>query len=239
MTKYLIMMILIASAFTSAWSLSIYDIQYTTFPGSDNTYPSLYAGKSVSTEGIVTAVDYKYGGFFISEVLAGPYSGILVVDRRSDIQVGDLIRLTGVVQESFGMTALQDISALSILERKHPLPRPVNLTTAQLSHAVEAEAYEGVYARIQGAGSTGRKSSANRIMVSDGTSPCSVILGSFAGFNYKAAAKSNAQYSSITGIVTFSFGEFSLNPVNNSDIEVNQPVSVQNRSWGKIKSIYK
>ncbi|MCB5295620.1 MAG: hypothetical protein LHW52_03645, partial [Candidatus Cloacimonetes bacterium] len=63
MTKYLIMMILIASAFTSAWSLSIYDIQYTTFPGSDNTYPSLYAGKSVSTEGIVTAVDYKSGGF--------------------------------------------------------------------------------------------------------------------------------------------------------------------------------
>jgi hypothetical protein len=38
------------------------------------------------------------------------------------------------------MTTLQDISALSILERKHPLPRPVNLTTAQLSHAVEAEA---------------------------------------------------------------------------------------------------
>ncbi len=80
-------MILIASAFTSAWSLSIYDIQYTTFPGSDNTYPSLYAVKALAPKAL-NAVDYN-PWVFHSEVLAGPYSGILVVDRRSDIQVGD------------------------------------------------------------------------------------------------------------------------------------------------------
>lgn len=232
-------MILMAGLFVSAWSLSIYDIQYTTSPGIDNTYPSLYAGKSVSTEGIVTAIDYKSGGFFISEPVAGPYSGLLVMDRRSDVQVGDRIRISGVVRESFGMTTLQNITSLSLLERNHPLPRPITLTTAQLSHSVEAEAYEGVFARILSVSSTGRKSSANRLMVSDGTGVCSVMLGSFGRATARAAGTAVTQYSSITGIVTFSFGEFSLNPVSSSDIEVNQPVSVQSRSWGKIKSIYK
>ncbi len=232
-------MTLIAGLFASAWSLSIYDIQYTTSPGSDNTYPSLYAGKSVSTEGIVTAVDYKSGGFFISEAVAGPYSGLLVMDRRSDVQVGDRVRLSGLVLESFGMTTLQNITSLVILERNHPLPRPITLTTAQLSHAVEAEAYEGVYTRILSVSSTGKKSSANRLMVSDGTGVCSVLLGNFGSANSRSAGSTVTQFSSITGLVTFSFGEFSLNPVSNSDIETNQPVSVQSRSWGKIKSIYK
>jgi predicted extracellular nuclease len=239
MKKYIILITLFASLLGMAWSLSISDIQYTAFPGSDNTYPSPYAGKSVSTEGIVTAINFKNAGFFISETVAGPYSGILVMDSRNDIRVGDRIRLSATVQESFGMTTLRDVSALNILERKHPLPRPVHLTTAQLTHAIEAEAYEGVFARIQNVSLSARKSSSNRLAVSDGTGICSVSLGSFSGKAAKSTVNTGSQYSSITGIVCFSFGEFSLNPITDSDIESNQPVSVHNRSWGKIKSIYK
>ncbi|MCD8479431.1 MAG: hypothetical protein LRZ88_03820 [Candidatus Cloacimonetes bacterium] len=220
----------------TAWGLSIYEIQYTTFPGSDNTYPSPYAGKSVSTEGIVTATNFKGDGFFISEPIAGAYSGILVQDRAANVRVGDRIRLTATVRESFGMTTLQDVSNLVILERNHPLPTrdPHHFP---IGRAMEAEAYEGVYAKVRSVNSVKTKSSRQRFSVSDGTGICSVQLGSFG--DQTQVRNLGSQFSSITGIVSFSFGEFSLNPINSTDIEVNQPVSVQSRSWGKIKSIYK
>jgi len=239
MRRYILLTTLFTGLIVSAWSISIYDIQYTAFPGSDNTYPSQYAGKSVSTEGIITAVNYKSGGFFISESVAGPFTGLLVLERRSDVQVGDRIRLSGVVQESFGMTTLQDITSLRILERNHPLPKPANLTTAQITHSVEAEAYESVYARVHSVSASGQKSTRNRLLVSDGTGMCTISLGNFGSTNINPTKSTGNQYSSITGIVTFSFGEFALNPVSGSDIEVHQPVSVQNRRWGKNKSIYK
>jgi len=237
MRKINLLILLIASLSMTAWGLSIYDIQYTAFPGSDNTYPSQYAGKTVNTEGIVTATDYKSGGFFISEQVAGAFSGILVQDRTASVRIGDRIRLSATVKESFGMTTLQDVTKLSILERNHPLPHPVILTTAQLGRAVEAEAYEGVYAKILSISSSKAKSGGNYLSVSDGTGLCRVQLGSFAGT--LRSVRKGTQFSSITGIISFGFGEFSLNPVSDSDIEVNQPVSVQSRSWGKIKSIYK
>jgi predicted extracellular nuclease len=239
MTKRILLMTLFASLSILALGLSIYDIQYTSFPGSDNTYPSPYAGKRVSTEGIVTAIDYKAGGYFISEAVAGPYSGLLIIDRSSQVRVGDRVLVSGTVRETFGMTTLQDISSTEILERNHPLPHPVILTTAQLTRAMEAEAYEGVYARILSVSSSSRKTNSNRLQVSDGTGLCSVSLGSFASSRSSSSRKLGSQFSSITGIVTYSFGEFSLNPITDTDIVVNQPVSIQNRSWGRIKSIYK
>lgn len=239
MKKRLTLLTLFASLFIMAWGLSISEIQYTTFPGSDNTYPSRYAGKAVSTEGIVVATDYKSGGFFISESVCGPYSGLLVYSPQSQVQIGDRIRISGTVRETFGMTTLQDITALSIVERDHPLPHPVNLTTAQLTRAVEAEAYEGVYARVLSVSSASRSRSNSRFMINDGTGMCAVLLGSFAHSAPSSSKNIATQFSSITGIVTFSFGEFSLNPITNSDIVVNQPLSVKSRSWGRIKSIYK
>lgn len=239
MKKRITLLTLFAGLFIMAWGLSISEIQYTTFPGSDNTYPSRFAGKAVSTEGIVVATDYKSGGFFISEPVSGPYSGLLVLSPQSQVKVGDRIRINGTVQETFGMTTLQDITALSIIERNHPLPHPVNLTTAQITRAVEAEAYEGVYVKVLSVSSASRTRSNNRFMISDGTGLCAVLLGSFARSSSVRSKEIATQFSSITGIVTFSFGEFSLNPISNSDLVVNQPVSIQSRSWGRIKSIYK
>lgn len=238
MIKRIMFMTLFASLIIMAWGISIYEIQYTTFPGSDNTYPSPYAGKKVSTEGIVTAIGYKAGGYFVSESVTGPYSGLLILDRSTQVQVGDRVLISGTVRETFGMTTMQDIISCEILERNHSLPHPVALTTAQLTRAMEAEAYEGVYARILSVSSS-KNSNPERLKVSDGTGLCSVSLGNFATSKVNSKQKLGSQFSSITGIVTYSFGEFSLNPISDSDIVVNQPVSIQNRSWGRIKSIYK
>jgi hypothetical protein len=51
--------------------------------------------------------------------------------------------------------------------------------------------------------------------------------------------KSGDVFASLTGIVCYAYGEYSINPRNRFDVSVMIPVFNQNRSWGRIKSIYK
>jgi len=231
------MLCLIASLVSGAWAISIYDVQFTTNPGSDGTFPSRYVGKSVSLEGIVTATNYRNGGYFISEALNGAWRGILVLDRNARVKQGDRIFVSGTVSETFGMTCLQDISQTRVLESSSFLPRPIILTTGQLSSADEAEAYEGVYVKLMNATAFGTRAIKNKVNVTDGTGTCVVQSGSFGDRDTVKAA--SGTYSSISGIVLYSYSEFTLSPINATDVVMNQPTSVQSRSWGRIKSIYK
>lgn len=237
MQKILIMLCLIASLVSGAWAISIYTVQFTTNPGSDGTYPSTYVGKNVSLEGIVTATNYHGGGYFISESLNGAWRGILILDRNARIRKGDRVYVSGTVSETFGMTCLQDISQTRVLESSASLPRPVVLTTGQLSQADEAEAYEGVYAKLLNATAYGSKALKNKLNVTDGSGTCMVQGGSFG--DKELFKSSGGTYSSISGIVLYGFSEFSLSPTSPGDLVGNQPTSIQSRSWGKIKSIYK
>ena len=135
------------------------------------------------------------------------------------------------------MTCLQDISQTKILGSDN-LPQPVLITTSQLTNSGEAEAYEGVYARFLNVVSTGNKSSQNRLKVTDGSGTCLVWNNQF-GIPQKSKNTANTQYASLTGIVIYGYSEFALCPVSTSDFHILQPMSVQNRSWGSIKSIYR
>ncbi|GAB1467359.1 hypothetical protein MASR2M64_00240 [Candidatus Cloacimonadota bacterium] len=237
MQKLLIMLCLIASLSTGAWAISIYDIQFTTNPGSDGTYPSKYVGKSVSLEGIVTATNYRNGGYFISEALNGAWRGILILDRNARVKQGDRIYVSGSVTETYGMTCIQDIIQTRVLESSSFIPRPIILTTGQLSSAAEAEAYEGVYVKLMNATAFGTKALKNKVNVTDGSGTCVVQSGVFG--DRETVNTANGTYSSISGIVLYSYSEFTLSPISANDVVKNQPTSVQSRSWGKIKSIYK
>ncbi len=237
MQKLLIMICLIASLSVGAWAISIYDVQFTTNPGSDGTYPSRYLGKQVSLEGIVTAVNYHSGGYFINEPLNGAWRGILISDKNARVKIGDRIMVSGTVSETFGMTCLADITQTRTLETGAMLPRPLILTTGQLTRAEEAEAFESVYAKIVNATVIGQKSSKNRLSITDGSGVCALQNASFG--SKEVIMNANGTYSSITGIVLFNFSEFSISPISVNDIVFSQPTSVQNRSWGRIKSIYK
>ncbi len=222
----------------AAGAVSIYDLQYTSSRGVDNCYPSPYLGKVVTVEGVVTASNYRGGGFFLSEPVSGAWRGIFVNDDRHNPRPGNYVRLTGVVAENFGMTCLVDLSAYRLLDPNRSLPNPIIISTGQLSSLFEAEAYEGVYARIVNASSSSAKTRQGRFMANDGSGQCSIVSGSFGARNTASPAV-GTQFSQIIGVVVFGFGEFSLNPVSGTDINIYQPVSTQNRSWGKIKSIYK
>ncbi len=230
------MVLFIATAMSA---LSIYDIQYTNAPGIDNTYPSPYVGKSVTVEGIVTATDHSSGAFFISEAISGPWRSIMIIDRKSQPNVGDKVQITGTVRETFGMTCIQDISSFRTIDTNVTLPQPVNVTTGQISRAIEAEAYEGVLIRVQNTTCSQNNTSRGRFYVTDGTGQSQIRITEFGGRPIPLAVNVGDQFTSITGILTYSFGEFSLNPRTRSDIVIMQPVFNQSRSWGRIKSIYK
>jgi len=219
-------------------AVSIYDIQYTPNPGVDNSYPSAYVGREVVLDGIVTSPDYQNNGYFLSESLCGAWRGILILDKRNNPAPGTKVRIRGKVHESFGMTCIQNVDYYAVLDANAGLPQPTILTTGQLSRADEAEAYESVYARVLNASASSAKSKKGRFSVTDGSGQCSVVTGSFAG-SRAISPSVGTQFTSIIGIVVFGFSEFSLNPVSGADVQIQMPKSTQNRSWGKIKSIYK
>lgn len=238
MKKVLFALISLLGLSSVALAVCIYDVQFTTSNGVDNSYPSPYVGKEVSLEGIVTATDYTAGGYFISEPISGAWRGIYIADKRNRPSAGDKILVRGRVHEHFGMTCLADVSSFKVLDRNCGLPQPVLLTTSQLSRAEEAEAYEGVYVKVVGAQVSSARGKSGRFIITDGSGQCAVKTGTFG----KAKALSPAvgtNFSSIVGVVVYGFSEFTLNPIDASDTTIHQPYSIQNRSWGRIKSIYK
>jgi len=239
MRKILITLILLTSLSIGAWAISIYDVQFTSFSGSDGTYPSRYAGKNLSLEGIVTATNYRNGGYFISEALNGPWRGILILDRENRVQTGDRVKVNGTVSELYGMTCLQDISQTRILTSNNPLPQPMVLTSGQLSRPDEAEAYEGVFVRLLNVTPSSGKSLRNKLQVTDGSGACVVASDMFSTVSGQKSLFTATQYASISGVVVFSYSEFALGLVSSADLIPQQPKFIQNRSWGKIKSIYK
>lgn len=238
MKRSIVLVSVLLSLCFGAGALTIYDIQYTASRGVDNSYPSPYLGKTVTLEGVVTASNYRGGGFFLSETVSGAWRGIYVNTEAYNPGVGSYLRLTGKVAEHFGMTCLQDLSAYRLLDRNRPLPKPAIISSGQLQNPLEAEAYEGVYTRLLNVSATGAKSAPGKFMVNDGSGQCRVVLDNF-GARKLVAPGLGTQYAQLTGIVVFGYGEYALSPIGSADMQIQQPVSIQTRSWGKIKSIYK
>lgn len=217
--------------------ISIFDIQYTTLPGSDNTYPSRYAGKTVTVEGVVTATNHRNGGFFISEPAGGPWRGIFVRTELSKIKTGDKIILKGTVAEYFGMTCLKDINNLKIIDSNYPLPLANQITTGQMTDPDQAEAYEGTLVKVQNATFMQNQSNNNRIAVNDGSGAC--LISGLLTNSQSRTYKSGDLFTAVSGIACYAYGEYSINPRLPGDIVISMPVFNQNRSWGRIKSIYR
>jgi DNA/RNA endonuclease YhcR with UshA esterase domain len=217
--------------------ISIFQIQYTTDAGRDNTFPSVYVGKSVTVEGIVTASNYQNGGFFISENAGGPWRSIYIRSENDNIQPGDKVIIKGTVAEYFGMTCIQNLSRISVIDSHRPIPFANQIATGQITTPEQAEAYESVLVKVQNATCVQNQSGTSAFIVNDGSGPCNVRASLTS--EKTRLFKSGDVFASLTGIVCYAYGEYSINPRNRFDVSVMIPVFNQNRSWGRIKSIYK
>lgn len=198
-------------------TVSIYDIQYTTNPSGD----SPYNGQQVKTSGIVTAVDaFSTSGepqnIYYLQDGSGPWRGIYVydfVDNNNIVAVGDQVEFTATVTEYFNLTELTSITGFSIIASGQPLPAPVVINTGDLS----SEALESVLVRVEGATCTEAPSGANfgKYKVDDGSGDA--VVGK--EIHTTEPPPSVGQVMNITGVVSFGFGEFNLQPRSASDIE--------------------
>ncbi len=236
MKNFLLVILLVVSVAMSA--TTIYDIQYTTDAGSDGTYPSPLDGQEVTVQGVVTAnranTSAEIGKFFISQPEGGAWKGIYVFDWSVDVQLGDLVEVTGTVDEYYGYTELTYCD-VTVLSSGNPVPNPIIVTTGQMSGGMTAESYEGCLVKVMNVTCTVAPDQYNQFEVDDNTGACNVDDL----FYIQPEPSVGDQFSSITGMVNYGFDEFSINPRTMDDVQSGTPVNNSKKSWGKIKSIYK
>jgi predicted extracellular nuclease len=119
------------------------------------------AGQTVTIEGIVTA-DFEdanqLGGFYVQEPDALKDSdpltseGIFVASATTSVAVGDLVKVSGVVSETFGLTQIGGATlSVSVISSGNPLPAIVDIAlpaAAASNNAADWERYEGMRVRF-------------------------------------------------------------------------------------------
>ena len=183
--------------------VSIYDIQYTADPGGD----SPYLGQEVTTEGVVTAVFSS--GYFIEDPAGGPWTGLYVYDANVPT-LGELLRLTGLVDEYYNLTELKDLTGYEVLSTGNPLPDPVVVPT----NDVNQEQYEGVLVRVENVTVTDPDLGNGEWSVSDGSGD--VVIDDKGSYTYVPAAGDTM--ASIVGPLDYTYGAFKIQPRDDNDI---------------------
>ena len=235
MRSYLMAFILLIPIFLYSGQTSISEIQFTNNSGTDGTYPSPYRNQIVNTSGIVTAINLRSGGFYISEPQGGPWSGIFINDRTREVRVGDLVEITGEVAEQFGFTMIRNVRRLRVVSSGNPLPPPTPVTTSELA---VSEAYESVLVQISNATINGRSDRADVLLINDGSGICRLSDGLYSPGENLLSITTGTVYSRIIGVVDYRFGEFRINPRHSADLQ-QTTVGTGKPSWGRIKSLYR
>lgn len=169
------------------------------------TSTSPYVGQRVITRGVVTGV-YQHG-FFIEDTTQGPWSGIWVHSTAS-VTRGDFIRLSGVVLEYYNLTELDSVQNVTILAHGYEI-YPETLST----HDAGQEMWEGVLLTVQGAVCESLPNQYGEWWVNDGTGPLMVD-----DMGYAASPVVGNCYN-ITGPLSYSYGNYKLEPRDSRDVE--------------------
>ncbi|MBT3647541.1 MAG: T9SS type A sorting domain-containing protein [Flavobacteriales bacterium] len=132
--------------------LSIFDVQYTPF--SSGTSP--YVGQTVSVEGVVTSSINSQdtgdlGYVYIQQENQLTYAGLWLQQGSTltSLSRGDKVEVEGTVVESFGMTALTDISSISNTGSGTISPLVLNPDSFSIYNPTNQEQFEGMLVRYE------------------------------------------------------------------------------------------
>ncbi len=183
--------------------MSIHDIQYTTDPSGD----SPHNGEIVKTKGIIMAKSSS--GYFIQEA-AGNWSGIYVYDTDSvnDVAVGDKVVVAGMVDEHNNMTQLKDIHFRTVLNSGNTLHDATTVTLDQIG-----EPYESVLIMVETVSCSNPDMGHGEWEISDGTN-----TGVIDDLLFACTPTQDEQFTSITGVLNYSFNDFKIEPRDAADI---------------------
>ncbi|AIF69739.1 hypothetical protein PAP_06720 [Palaeococcus pacificus DY20341] len=192
--------------------VSIHDIQYTTDPSGD----SPYAGQTVITSGVVTAVASK--GFFIQNG-TGAWDGIYVyLGSSPSVNPGDVVEVKGYIKEYWGLTEISvSLSYGDYVQviGSAPLPEPVLLPTGNVSQ----EKWEGVLVKVENVEVTDPDLGYGEWEINDGSGTLVVD-----DLIYAYSPEMGQKFDWIIGVVYYSYGDFKLEPRDAEDIKEYVPL---------------
>lgn len=215
MKKFLILFLILFPYLLIAQT-SIYDIQYTTDAGS-GTYPSPYADQTVTTGGIVTAINYLGGRYYISSAAGGAWNGIFVYDNNYSPAIGDSIVITGTVTEYSGYTEIKSLTSFSVKSTGNTLPDAAQI----LSNEITSEAYEGVLVEINDCFVTSVYDSYGNFQINDGSGANEIRSGIFSLKDYGFPLMDNYSFTRIIGVIGINYGSISVQPRDINDFQSN------------------
>ena len=229
MKKFYLFVLLISFAL-SVMAVTIYDVQYTTDPGGDNTYPSPYDGQTVTVEGVVTATGFSGypDNFFISMPEGGAWKGLYIYDAEdTTLVVGDIVEVTGEVSEYWGFTEIGFPTSVTLLSSGNPVPDPVVVTCADLQPEGVGEPYESVLIELHDLTVVEEQISYGQWYVTDGTGISQMDDGFFYLDNVQPpiVITLGDTWAILRGILDYSYNEYGLNPRTPDDMieEVSTP----------------
>ncbi|GAB4421459.1 MAG: hypothetical protein OHK0039_36250 [Bacteroidia bacterium] len=236
--------------------LTIYDVQYTPFENGASGYLS----QQVTVEGIVTASAQTgdLGFVHIQQEGQTSWAGLQLVggNNLASLRRGDKVRVTGTIEESFGLTRMAVLNDAVVLTTGNPLPAPVEVNPNDFTayDFVKTEPYEcmlvtlrnpaggGVYVVDENADDPSNFAE-YRVGSSllDPLNGCRVIAGrvtnsAFSSLNFSYINDSTFiadagvinvpvcivtpgdTMASLSGIMTYTFGNMKLMPRNNDDV---------------------
>jgi predicted extracellular nuclease len=188
----------------------IYDIQYTTDVSGD----SPMIGDEVTIEGVIS-VNFNgsdFGeGYYVQDG-AGAWNGLYVYDTINAPNIGDSVRITGDIDEFFGMTQIENISDFQVINIGGTVADPVVVTTAE---ADSEEQYESCLVRVLNAECTSVQNQYGEWTVDDGSGDVMLKDNGVFSFTEELGAIYN-----VNGVVMYSYNEYSIHYRIPSDIEV-------------------
>ena len=179
---------------------------------------SPYEGQTVSVTGIVTVGGDEYyapGGSqyaVIQDQDGGEWSGLVIFGYDGvldDLARGDSVVISGEVEEYYGFTEITGPEVV-LRDPGHPVPQPRPIATGDLSQ----EKWEGVLCEISDLEVVDPDLGYGEFMVDDGSGECVVDDLGIYGFT----VSQGQQFSSMIGVVWYSFSAFKLEPRNLDDI---------------------
>ena len=195
---------------TTAQTVSIHDIQYTTDVSGD----SPHNGQTVNTGGIISAI--LGSGYFVQSGV-GAWNGVYVFDADNSVNYGDSITFTCLVTEYYNMTELKNVANFSIVSSGNALYSPKTISTSDAN----TEQYEGVLIKAMNSKCTNNDVAGNygqwEINDNSGVVVCDDKM-------YPFNPTLNTKYD-VTGVMDYSYSEFKILPRNANDIDVSLSVS--------------
>ena len=181
----------------------------------DYCYETSLSGSTVLTSGIVTHVTPgDYPNFFLQQT-NNNCSGIYVYDTSIIPALGDELILSGTVNEYYSFTQLIDITSFETISTSNSM-NPTNINTGDLgivcseySETLESMLVEITNVTVENIDEFGN------VQLNDGSGPTLMDDYYFDG-NWESPSIGDT-YTSIVGVVGYSYSEFKIYPRNNND----------------------